>query len=102
MLGPLRPDDLDCQTDSNRTNSGPPLPRVGLGAFSLSPGLFYRLNVGTIDWAPISHRERLTYSVVQRTAPKLIGRCTNPRAPVQNWTAPRPNREDPVTASDHS
>ncbi len=86
MIGTLRPDDLDCQTDSDLTSSEPPLPLVDLGAFS--PDLFYRLNVGTSDWAPISCRERLAYSVVQRTDPKVISRFTNPRAPMQNWTAP--------------
>lgn len=63
-----------------------------------------KVHVGTIDWSPISHREPLAYSVVQRTDPNLISRFTNPRAPVQHWTAPWPNREyrdDTVLASDH-
>ena len=60
--------------------------------------------VGTIDWASLSNRDPLAYSVIRRTDARLISRFTNPRVPVQTWTAPRPNREycdDPVTASDH-
>jgi transcriptional regulator of aromatic amino acid metabolism len=88
MLGTLLPGDLDCQTSSDLTSSQPLCPLVDLGAFS--PDLFHRLNVVAIDCAPISHRERLAYSVVQRTDPRVISRFTNPRAPVQNGTAPIP------------
>ena len=88
MFGPLRPDDLDCQTDSDLTSSEPPLPLVDLGAFS--PDLCARVNVGPIDWAPMSYRERHAYSVVQRTDPQLLSRFMSPCAPVQHWIAPTP------------
>jgi hypothetical protein len=55
----------------------------------------------SLEWPTRSHCEPRAYSVVQRTDPQLISRFTNPGAPVQYWTAPRPNREYPVTASDH-
>ena len=61
---PSSTDDLDCQTDSDLTSSERPLPRVDLGAFS--PDLCAGLNVGTIDWAPMSYRERHAYILWSR------------------------------------